>query len=41
MFIEQTFQKVVKSGRKPAEYPAFAVAVDIIFPCNFARDYVY
>ena len=41
MFIEQTFQKVVKSGRKPAEYLTFAVAVDIIFPCNFVRDYVY
>lgn len=41
MFIEQAFQKVEKFGRKPAEYPAFAVAVDIISPCNFARDYVY
>lgn len=41
MFIEQAFQKVGKFGRKPAEYLAFAMAVDIIFPCNFARDYVY
>ena len=41
MSIEQAFQKVVKSGRKPTDYLAFAVAVDIIFPCNFARDYVY
>ena len=41
MSIEQAFQKVEKFGRKPAEYLAFAVAVDIIFPCNSARDYVY
>ena len=41
MFIEQAFQKVEKFGRKPAEYPAFAAAVDIIFPCNSAGDYVY
>ena len=41
MSIEQAFQKVEKFGRKPAEYPAFAVAVDIISHCNFARDYVY
>lgn len=41
MFIEQAFQKVKKFGRKPAEYLAFAVAVDMISPCNFARDYVY
>lgn len=41
MFIEQAFQKVEKFGRKPAEYLAFAVAVDIIFPCSFTRDYVY
>ena len=41
MPIEQAFQKVEKFGRKPAEYLAFAVAVDIIFPCNSARDYVY
>lgn len=31
MSIEQAFQKVEKFGRKPAEYLAFAVAVDIIF----------
>ena len=41
MSIEQAFQKVEKFGRKPAEYLAFAVAVDRIFPCNVARDYVY
>lgn len=41
MSIEQAFQKVEKFGRKPAEYLAFAVAVDIIFPCNSAGDYVY
>lgn len=41
MSIEQAFQKVEKFGRKPAEYLAFAVAVDIIFPCNSAGNYVY
>lgn len=41
MSIEQAFQKVEKFGRKPAEYLAFAVAVDIIFSCNSAGDYVY
>ena len=41
MSIEQAFQKVEKFSRKPAEYLAFAVAVDIIFPCNSAGDYVY
>lgn len=41
MSIEQAFQKVEKFGRKPVEYLAFAVAVDIIFPCNSAGDYVY
>lgn len=41
MSIEQAFQKAEKFGRKPAEYLAFAVAVDIISPCNSAGNYVY